>query len=76
MTTVQAIAQQVEALPEEAQREVLDFVAFLEFRASPSASARHEDDAAWAPFALASAMRGMADESSPYTIADLKEAFL
>ena len=75
MTTVQAIARQVESLPDDAQREVLDFAAFLEFRANPSARARHEDDAAWDPFALASAMRGMADESSPYTIADLKETF-
>jgi hypothetical protein len=73
MTTVQAIAQHIEALPADARREVLDFVEFLEFRARPSS--RDEGDAAWSLFSLASAVRGMEDESSPYTTADLKETF-
>ena len=73
MTTVQAIAQHIEALPEDTRREVLDFVEFLEFRSRPSA--RHEGDAAWSSLSMASAMRGMEDEFSPYTTADLKEVF-
>ena len=32
MTTVQAIIQHLESLPDSVQREVLDFVEFLEFR--------------------------------------------
>ena len=73
MTTVQVIAQHIEALPEDARREVLDFMEFLEYKAKPSV--KHEGDEAWSPFSLASAMRGMEDEFSPYTTADLKEAF-
>lgn len=74
MTTTQAIAQHIQALPETAQREVLDFVEFLESRTNPSAV--REGDAAWSAFSLASAMRGMEDESLPYTTADMKESFL
>ena len=73
MTTAQAVAQHVEALPEEARREVLRFVEFLESKAGPGAG--HEGDPSWYPLSLASAMRGMEDESSPYTTADLKESF-
>ena len=73
MTTAQTIAQHVEALPEGAQREVLDFVAFLESKT------RHgmvrEGDSEWSAFSLSSAMHGMEGESSSYTIADLKESF-
>jgi hypothetical protein len=35
MTTLQAIARHLEALPEAAQREVLDFVKFLESKRRP-----------------------------------------
>ena len=73
MTTAQAIARHVEALPEAAQREVVDFVEFLESRTRPGAV--RESDAAWSAFSLASAMRGMEDEPSPYTAADVKESF-
>ena len=69
MTTAQAISQRVAALPEPAQREVLHFVEFLHARAE---AASREGDAAWSEFSLASAMRGMEDEPSPYTAADLK----
>ena len=73
MTTAQAITQHIKALPEDARREVLDFVEFLELRAKPGA--RREDDATWSSFSLTSAMRGMENEPSQYTNADLKEAF-
>ena len=73
MTTAQAIVQHIEALPETAQQEVLDFVEFLEFRSRPRVL--REGDTAWSAFSLASAMRGMENESSPYTTADLKESF-
>ena len=73
MTTAQAIVQHIQALPESAQREVLDFVEFLETRTKPNAV--REYDTTWSAFSLASAMRGMEDESSPYTPADMKESF-
>ena len=73
MTTAQAIAEHVEALPESEQREVLDFVVFLEAKVKPRAV--RENETAWSAISLASAMRGMEDESSPYTEADVKESF-
>ena len=73
MTTVQAIAQHLETLPETARREVLDFVEFLETRTHPRVV--RETDAAWSAFSLSSAMRGMEEEPSPYTAADVKELF-
>lgn len=74
MTTAQAIARHVDALPEAAQREILDFVEFIESR-TRSPHVVREGDRAWSAFSLSSAMRGMADEPSLYTIADLKESF-
>ena len=73
MTTAQAIIQRLESLPDSAQREVLDFVEFLGSRRKHPMS--REEDAAWSNFSLASAMRGMEDEKTPYTLADLKESF-
>jgi hypothetical protein len=73
MTTAQAIAERLQELPEVAQREVLHFVEFLRSR-SPSRAARDEE-AAWSTLSLKAAMRGMEDEPSPYTSADLKESF-
>ena len=73
MTTAEPIAQHIEVLPEAAQREVLGFVEYLE--SGTKSGAVREGDATWAAFSLASAMRGMEDESAPYTAADLKESF-
>ena len=73
MTTTEAILPHLESLPDSAQREVLDFVKFLESRRDELI--QREEDAAWSHFSLASAMRGMEDEESPYTLADLKESF-
>ncbi len=72
MTTVQAIIQHLEYLPNSMQREVLDFVEYLEFRRQvPSV---RKEDATWSDFSLSSAMRGMEEEETPYTLADLKES--
>lgn len=59
MTTTEAIPQRLQALPEAARQEILDFAEFLELRRYRSA-VREEDDA-WSAFSLASAMRGMED---------------
>ncbi len=71
MTTAQAIVQQLAALPEGAQREVLDFVEFIKTRTVGHGAG--EEETAWSVFSLASAMRGMEDEASPYTLDDVKE---
>jgi hypothetical protein len=73
MTTAQVITERLMSLPEDAQREVLDFVEFIETR--KGARSERQDAAAWSELSLASAMRGMVDEESPYTLSDLKESF-
>lgn len=71
MTTAQAIMRHLESMPDSMQREVLDFVEFLESRHKECSAARAADDT-WSRFSLESAMRGMEDEESPYTLADIR----
>jgi hypothetical protein len=73
MTTDEAIVRSLEQLPEAEKREVLDFVKLLEARRGEGRPP--DEDADWSAFSLASAMRGMEEEASPYTLADLKESF-
>ena len=73
MTTTEAIVQRLKSLPPSAQRQVLDFVEFLESRRQEHTV--REGEVAWSSFSLSSAMRGMEDEETPYTLADIKEAF-
>lgn len=70
MTTTEIIIQHLKSLPESKQREVLDFVEFLKFRQQKSTAG--EEDTSWSEFSLASAMRGMEDEETSYTLRDLK----
>ncbi len=71
MTTAQAIVQHIEALPETAQLEVLDFVEFIEMKYR--ATETRQPDREWSRFSLDSAMRGMEDERSTYTKTDIKQ---
>jgi hypothetical protein len=73
MTTAEAIVQSLEPLPEAEKQEVLDFVEFIKARRAQETP--QDEDAAWSELSLASAMRGMENEESPYSIADLKESF-
>lgn len=73
MTTTEAILQHLKSLPDSAQREVLDFVKYLESRREELA--QREEDVVWSDFSLASALRDMQDEETTYTLADLKESF-
>ena len=73
MTTAEAILQHLKSLPDSAQREVLDFVQFLESRRKQPAD--REEDRVWSDFSLTSAMRGMEGEETPYSLADIKESF-
>lgn len=73
MTTSEAIVQHLRSLPESTKQEVLDFVEFLKSRRQERMI--REEEMAWSEFSVASAMRGMEEEETPYTLADLKESF-
>ena len=73
MSTAEAILQHLKTLPDSAQREVLDFVQFLESRRKELAE--REESLVWSDFSLTSAMRGMEDEEMLYSLADIKESF-
>ena len=72
MTTTETIVQRLKSLPASAQREVVDFVEFLQSRRQEHTA--RKDEVAWSAFSLDSAMRGMEEEETPYTLADIKEA--
>ena len=69
MSIAERININVKRLPESKQIEVLDFVDYLKSRAEK------EEYKEWNDLSLSSAMRGMEDEQSPYSINDLKESF-
>jgi hypothetical protein len=66
MSLEEKIIRQVHELPESKKAEVLDFVEYLKAKTE-------EKD--WPGFSLSSAMRGMEDEDSLYSLHDLREAF-
>ncbi len=69
MSIAERINITVKMLPELKQIEVLDFVEYLQSRTEK------EEYKEWNDLSLSSAMRGMEDEHSPYSINDLKESF-
>ncbi len=73
MTVAERILQQISALPQHLQVEVLDFVEYLESKVGRERTAG--DDAAWRAMSLSEAMRGMESEPSPYSADDLREQF-
>ena len=73
MTLTERIFEHARDLPESLQEEILDFIEYLESKAERNKIGRSERD--WSDFSLTSAMRGMEDESSPYTSDDIKERF-
>ena len=66
MVMNQKIQLYIEKLPLSYQEEVVDFLAYL------VAKAERQEELEWSRFSLASAMRGMEDEPSEYTLDDLK----
>jgi hypothetical protein len=56
-------------LPESKQVEVLDFVEYLKLKTEK------EENSHWNSFSITSAIRGMENEDSNYSIADLKETY-
>jgi hypothetical protein len=65
MSLEEKIIRHIQELPESKKVEVLDFVEYLR-------SKTEERD--WSDFSLASAMRGMEDEASLYSMEDIKES--
>jgi hypothetical protein len=70
MNIVEKIIEHLKSMPESAQAEVMDFVQYLETK-----TRRKGEDYEWVRFSLESAMRGIAEEASPYRIEDIKEKF-
>ena len=66
MVMNQTIQNYIEKLPASYQETVVDFLAFL------LSKAERQEELEWSRFSLASAMRGMEDEPSEYTLDDLK----
>lgn len=66
MSLEEKIIRHVQELPESKKAEVLDFVEYLR-------SKIEERD--WSEFSLSSAMSGMENEVSPYSLEDIKESF-
>lgn len=69
MTLDQQINQYIQKLPDSLQEELLDFIRYLLMKAE------RQEAREWASLSLSSAMRGMEDEKSLYTLADLKVEF-
>lgn len=65
----QEITQAIRSLPVPLQQEVFDFICFLSMR-----SERQEREE-WSDFSLSSAMQGVEDEQTIYTLNDLKVIF-
>ena len=69
MSLDETIYRQVQKLPPSQQEELLSFLRHL------LAGTEHKEVREWTAFALSSAMRGMEDEESLYTLSDLKVVF-
>ncbi|MBI5185699.1 MAG: DUF2281 domain-containing protein [Nitrospinae bacterium] len=73
MILSEIIFQHVQSLPEPLQAEVLDFVKYLELK--DEKSKKEKENKEWLSYSLSSAMRGMENEVSPYSVEDIKEKY-
>jgi aminopeptidase N len=69
MSIAEAIINDVQALSESKQAEVLDFVQYLRSKVEK------QELKDWADLSLSSAMRGMEDEQVSYSINDIMKLF-
>ena len=69
MSLADRIIKNVKKLPESKQIEVLDFIEYLRLKTERQGNIK------WSILSLASAMRGMENEESYYSLDDLKESF-
>ena len=64
MSLGEKIIQHIQELPESKKAEVLDFVEYLRNKT---------EEGNWSEFSLSSAMKGMENEGSTYSLKDIKE---
>jgi len=69
MSLANKIINNVKELPELKQIEVLDFIEYLKLKTE------RQENIEWSTLSLSSAMRGMENEQSYYSLNDLKESF-
>ncbi|MGA1839092.1 MAG: DUF2281 domain-containing protein [bacterium] len=69
MKLEEKIIQKIHELPESEKAEILDFIEYLKIKKIK------KENRNWTEFSLSSAMRGMEDEQTPYSLDDLKESF-
>lgn len=74
MSMPEKILKHIQEMPESFQAEILDFVEYLESKIKKGGKIDREETE-WSELSLSSAMRGMEDEHSPYSLDDLKERF-
>lgn len=74
MTHLEQILLHTQKLPEALQKEVLDFVEYLEVK---NLGSQQEvlSDKDWMALSISGAMKGMEDEDMGYSLQDLKERF-
>ena len=70
MTTLEKIVENLKTMPESVHAEVLDYVEYLKSKKDTGGESYD-----WGGLSLDSAMRGIAEEASPYGIQDIKEKF-
>jgi len=66
MSLEEKIIRYIQELPESKKAEVLAFVEYLRDKT---------EESDWSEFSLTSAMSGMENEVSPYSLKDIKESF-
>ena len=69
MSLTETIINDLQALSESKQVEVLDFVQYLRSKAEK------QEIKDWADLSLSTAMRGMEDEQALHSLHDIKESF-
>lgn len=74
MTHLEQILLHTQKLPEGLQKEVLDFVEYLEIK-NLGQQVQDLSDKDWTGLSLAGAMQGIEDEDAVYRVEDLKERF-
>jgi len=67
MSLTEKIIENAQALSESKQLELLDFAEYLREKAE------NEERKDWTQFSLTSAMHGLKDDTSQYSLSDLKE---
>lgn len=72
MSLTERILEHLQSMPEPLQVEVLHFVEYLESKIKNTELEREAD---WFVLSLSHAMRGMEDESVPYSLNDIKDLF-